>query len=192
MNLDFPRGFMPCFSYVEKVSRNCQASHSVVVVDHSPSSAIFLPWFILSSVISHVKKRFHWNCTLLIDYTVWPSQKTQHKFFKMYIWCCAFFFYVGPSHLRRISFHLLEWTKIHQAIFKMVRISSVLLSFLSIWPLNSISNLLFDLPQSIAYMLHGENYESINLKRMHGSFALASSVWNSFENCTRGNARNSR
>lgn len=55
MNLDFPRGFMPCFSYVEKVSRNCQASHSVVVVDHSPSSAIFLPWFILSSVIFYVK-----------------------------------------------------------------------------------------------------------------------------------------
>lgn len=79
------------------------------------------------------------------------------------------FFYVGRSHLRRILFHLLEWTKIHQAIFKTVRISSVLLSFLSIWPLNSISNLLFDLPQSIAYMLHGENYESINLKRMHGS-----------------------
>ena len=102
------------------------------------------------------------------------------------------FFYVGPSHLRRILFHLLEWTKIHQAIFKTVRISSVLLSFLSIWPLNSISNLFFDLPQSIAYMLHGEKYESINLKRMHGSFARASSVWNSFENCTRGNARNSR
>lgn len=59
MNLDFPRGFMPCFSYVEKVSRNCQASHSVVVVDHSPSSAIFFPWFILSSVIFYVKKRFH-------------------------------------------------------------------------------------------------------------------------------------
>ena len=96
------------------------------------------------------------------------------------------FFYVGPSHLRRILFHLLEWTKIHQAIFKTVRISSVLFSFLSIWPLNSISHLLFDLPQSIAYMLHGENYENINLKRMHGSFALASSVWNSFENCTRG------
>lgn len=55
MNLDFPRGFMPCFSYVEKVSRNCQASHSVFVVDHSPSSAIFLPWFILSSVIFYVK-----------------------------------------------------------------------------------------------------------------------------------------
>lgn len=91
VNLDFPRGFMPCFSYVEKVSRNCQASHSVVVVDHSPSSAIFFPWFILSSVIFYVKKRFHWNCTLLIDDTVWPSQKTQHKFFKMYIWCCAFF-----------------------------------------------------------------------------------------------------
>lgn len=192
MNLDLPRGFMPCFSYVEKVSRNCQTSHSVFVVDHSPSSAIFLPWFILSSVIFYVKKRFHWNCTLLIDDTVWPSQKTQHKFFKNVHLMLCLFFYVGLSHLRGILFHLLEWTKIHQAIFKTVRISSVLLSFLSIWPLNSISNLLFDLPQSIAYMLHGENYESINLKRMHGSFALVSSVWNSFENCTRGNARNSR
>ena len=192
MNLDFPRGFMPCFSYVEKVSRNCQASHSVVVVDHSPSSAIFLPWFILSSVIFYVKKRFHWNCTLLIDDTVWPSQKTQHKLFKMYIWCCAFFFICRAisSPGKFVSFIGMDQDP--SGYFQNGTYQFSSLSFLSIWPLNSISNLLFDLPQSIAYMLHGENYESINLKRMHGSFALASSVWNSFENCTRGNARNSR